>query len=248
MPSMVGDIIMARINIEDSLFRDDRWMRLLLICGDRYKALGIITSAWILAQENWISHKSIPKKAWSKDLDVLIDVELAETLENGDIYVKGSKNNFKWLEQRVNAGKLGGLSKRPLSDRLLPLEPAKPLTLTPSLTPRISQFSYLSEVVEEEQKPPPPVKKINSVERFDAAIKMSSDLEGKKFVDFFKEQSKLKTFERLLPEIFSHFGTFENFLLFYDGVLSSKAFLKDENHSRRMKYFAVALRKEIGVL
>ena len=82
---------MARINIEDSLFKDRRFLKLLTKLGCEYKALGMISSAWILAQENWLKYKCIPEKAWPKDLDILIEVELAERIEGGDVYVKGSR-------------------------------------------------------------------------------------------------------------------------------------------------------------
>lgn len=96
---------MARINIEDRLFRDVRWMGLITKTGCHYKALGLISSAWILAQENWIKHGFIPKKSWPKELNLLIEAELAEVNEEGGVYVKGSKRAFEWLKQRSNSGK-----------------------------------------------------------------------------------------------------------------------------------------------
>lgn len=96
---------MARINIEDSLFKDKRWINLLIKCGDRHKALGLLADAWILAQIHWLKHKCIPAKAWSEDLEILIQVELATRRNDGTVYVKGSQNAFAWLEQRSDAGK-----------------------------------------------------------------------------------------------------------------------------------------------
>lgn len=103
---------MARINIEDSLFKDSRWWNLMIKLGCQYKGLGYLTKAWILAQEHWIEYKAIPLKAWPKELDILIEVELAEKTDDGFVYVKGSKKAFGWLEQRVEAGRKGGTKKR----------------------------------------------------------------------------------------------------------------------------------------
>jgi hypothetical protein len=99
---------MARINIEDALFTDDRWIKLVLKVGNKNLALGLVTGAWILAQKHWLKHKMIPKKAWSSEYDPLIEVELATRRADGNVYVKGSKKAFGWYEQRVEAGRLGG--------------------------------------------------------------------------------------------------------------------------------------------
>lgn len=96
---------MARINIEDSLFKDDRFFDLCLKLGSKRLALGTLLEAWILAQKHWIKFKCIPAIAWKNDLNVLIEVELAKRQEDGSVYIKGSERSFKWLEQRSNAGK-----------------------------------------------------------------------------------------------------------------------------------------------
>lgn len=102
---------MARINIEDTLFKDPRWEDLLLKVGCKYKALGFLTRSWIIAQDHWLEFHCIPQKAWPKELDILIEVELAERLESGDVYIKGSKKAFSWLDQKSNAGKALSLKK-----------------------------------------------------------------------------------------------------------------------------------------
>jgi len=102
---------MARINIEDKLFTDERWMNLLLKVGDKDKALGIVCGAWILAQKNWLQYGFIPAKAWNKSFDLMIEVELATRRADGNVYVKGSKKAFQWLDQRSEAGSIGGEAK-----------------------------------------------------------------------------------------------------------------------------------------
>lgn len=96
---------MARINIEDSLFTDSRWLNLVIMVGCQYKALGYLTKAWILAQRHWIEYGSIPSKAWPKEFDVLIDAEFADPNADGSVYIKGSTKAFAWLLQRSKAGK-----------------------------------------------------------------------------------------------------------------------------------------------
>lgn len=99
---------MARINIEDSLFTDSRWIDLLIKVGCKHKALGLLTGAWILSQKHWLKHRGIPKKAWPKEFDILIEVELATRQDDGLVYVKGSKKAFVWLEQKSESGRKGG--------------------------------------------------------------------------------------------------------------------------------------------
>lgn len=128
---------MARINIEDSLFKDQRWWKLMIKTQCEYKALGLIVKAWILAQEHWLKYKSIPAKTWPKELNILIDVEFASKRENGDVYIKGSKKAFAWLDQRSNAGKHKNRQnqyndkgvERPLTER----NGMEPLTLSLTL-------------------------------------------------------------------------------------------------------------------
>lgn len=131
---------MSRVNIEDSLFKDPRWYKLLIKCGDQYKALGMITTSWMLAQKHWLEHGCIPSKAWLKDLDLLIEIEFAEKREDGSVYVKGSKRAFEWLRQKAEAGRKGGQRKARnklagASGCLAGSSGAKPLTLT--LTPTL---------------------------------------------------------------------------------------------------------------
>lgn len=137
---------MARINIEDSLLKDDRFSELMLKLGSRIMALGVITEAFILAQKHYLTEvngRLIPLNEWQRktELHVLIDVGLAEKKEHG-IYIKGSESNFKWLLQKQAAGKSSAESKRikramestDVNGRSTASNGSQPLTLTPSLT------------------------------------------------------------------------------------------------------------------
>lgn len=99
---------LARINIEDSLYRDDRFLNLVAKVGNVYMAKGMVLTAFTLAQNYWLKHKSIPIDAWPGDLQALIDCRLAEVCPKGtSVYVKGSSGQFGWLDK----SSLGGKSK-----------------------------------------------------------------------------------------------------------------------------------------
>jgi hypothetical protein len=108
---------MARINIEDSIYRDERFHRLSAFEG-KYKALGLCVAAWDLAHNWYLKHPDglIPFSEWATqpELALLEKYGLAERLENG-IYVKGSKTQCEYLSKRSLAGKKGGLKSQEIS-------------------------------------------------------------------------------------------------------------------------------------
>jgi hypothetical protein len=101
---------LARINVEDSLFKDNRFIKLSGRSGGLAQALGAVVQAWIIAQPYWLAHRrGIPKPVWKQqDLcDAIIEVGLAE--DQGDfVYMRGSKDQFHWLTEAQEAGKRGG--------------------------------------------------------------------------------------------------------------------------------------------
>lgn len=108
---------MPRLNIELSLYTDNRFQSLLIKLGDRHKAMGMCLDAFILAQNYWIPDmKLIPKEAFlNSSLGFILDVGLAKETEEG-IYVRGTKANFQWyfdgIQQRVEAGKKSAESRK----------------------------------------------------------------------------------------------------------------------------------------
>lgn len=105
---------MARINIEDSLFRDSRYQDLILKTGSRWTALGMVTEAWYLAQEFFLNEdtgRMIPLDVWKKRKapDAVIEVGLAEVKE-GHVYVCGSSEQFNWLLEKTESGRRGGIA------------------------------------------------------------------------------------------------------------------------------------------
>lgn len=101
---------MARINIEDKLYRDTRFLKLVIYCGDEEKALGKLIMLWTLAQSTWLKYGEIPEKLWVTSFDILLKLSLVRKTETG-YYAAGSKKQFAWLLQKVEAGRRGGLKK-----------------------------------------------------------------------------------------------------------------------------------------
>jgi hypothetical protein len=143
---------MARINIDDSLFKEAGFFDLAIKLGSRRIALGAMVEAFILAQKHFLAESSdrlIPLSEWKREKisDEIIECGLAEVREKG-IYVRGSKEQFSWLIQRSEAGKKGGLAKAnkkelslaTVSDRQAEVNGSKPLTLSPSSSSSSSSF------------------------------------------------------------------------------------------------------------
>lgn len=134
---------MARINIEDSLYQDVRFVELTHKCnGSLEQALGCIVRAWSVAQIYWKNGKRpIPKTEFFKRKlsPYLIECGLAEYVDNDFIYMRGSEEQFSWLIQKQNAGKIGGKAshskslKKKSSVAKHSLNAVKPLTPSPSL-------------------------------------------------------------------------------------------------------------------
>lgn len=122
---------MARINIDEKLYRDPRFLELAVKLGSAHTALGALVMAWTTAQDYW-KHDSalIPLDAWEKQRlpTALVECGLAR-LEDGGYYMAGSKEYFQWLLTSVANGKKGG---RKSSDTERPPENSN-LEVTPGL-------------------------------------------------------------------------------------------------------------------
>lgn len=101
---------MARINVEDSLYRDIRFHDLVQKMGGVDAALGSVVRAWSVAQDYWLANGvGIPLPVWKSQRlrPEVVEVGLAE--HRGEfVYVRGSEEQFAWLKQRSDAGKNGG--------------------------------------------------------------------------------------------------------------------------------------------
>lgn len=103
---------MPRINIEDSIFKDNRYIELCIAAGSRITAIGALAWLFIEAQKHYIEHGEIPLEAWENARlpDYLITTGWAVRSETG-VRARGQEEQFAWLRQRVEAGRKGGLSK-----------------------------------------------------------------------------------------------------------------------------------------
>ena len=137
---------MARINIEDSLFKDPGFTDLAIKVQSRTLALGMIVEGFMLAQKWYLeieNDRLIPAREWAKFRyrEELVEHGFAEVREGG-VYVRGSEDQFSWLVQRQEAGRKGGLAKSHknemkvavASGRLAGRSGAKPLTPTLTLS------------------------------------------------------------------------------------------------------------------
>jgi hypothetical protein len=148
---------MARINVEDELFKDNRFTNLCIALGSRRNALGSLVEAWVFAQtyvspENPTGH--CPKADWDRQgfAEEIFTVGLAR-IEDGHVYLSGAEEQFSWLVSRQNNGRKGGRPKaeteetdnnHPVTETNLVGTGGKPLTLSLPLSLSLTQTPTLS--------------------------------------------------------------------------------------------------------
>jgi len=125
------EVPMPRINIEDTLWSDTRFLRLCVKLGNEFQAIGALVLAFKTAQKHWCPAKGpIPPEEWEMAglPEAIIEVGLAQRLEDG-IYVCGAEAQFSWWFQRYEAGKRGGrppLAKADVKRSVTPAKRAEP--------------------------------------------------------------------------------------------------------------------------
>lgn len=107
---------MARINIEDSIYKDFRFMNLVMKLGSVDHAIGSLVRAWSLAQDFFLDEETngmVPVKEWQKQgiNNLLLEVGFAEAHDNL-IRVSGSEEQFAWLVSKQENGKKGGRPRK----------------------------------------------------------------------------------------------------------------------------------------
>lgn len=107
---------MARINVEDSLLTDQRFLDLAIKLGSVQHALGAMVWAWRQGQKHYLSvdtDRCIPFDEWEKQRceHAIITVGLAIKREKG-IWIVGADKQFAWLEQRKIAGEKSAKSRK----------------------------------------------------------------------------------------------------------------------------------------
>lgn len=127
---------MARINIEDSIFKDPRFINYCIKKGDQNLALGCLVNFWIIAQKFFLSHGEIPNEEFIKYYldETIIMVGLAERTQTG-VKAKGQNKEFAWLASKKKAGSAGG--KKSAENRKTKYGTAQPkLEASASKTPK----------------------------------------------------------------------------------------------------------------
>lgn len=154
---------MARVNIEDSVFSDNRFYKLVALVGSKRVALGCLVEAWVVAQSQHTVENPggcIPLAKWDEQecANELITCGLA-TLNGDHIYMKGGESQFKWLtDAKVNGAK-GGRPKAKSPKKITHGLATLTATLPSSSSSSSSSFSLEKENIR--QKPqlslaPPP--------------------------------------------------------------------------------------------
>lgn len=146
---------MARINVEDSIWSDSRFMQLCLLLGDQFKAVGCLVVAWKTAQQHWCPNRNpIPKKAFLEaGLPIeLVKANFADVVEGEAILMRGCDKHFAWWFEKQEAGRKSAEARKekygsaqpvrtPVRDSRTPVRETsnttrtapEPLTLTLSL-------------------------------------------------------------------------------------------------------------------
>lgn len=242
---------MARINIEDSLFRDVRFWNFAETLGNRTLAIGAIVEAFMLAQRFYKSeeNKLIPYEEFNrlKFAPFLRREGFIEDREGG-VYVKGSDNQFKWLQQRIDAGRISAearSNKKALESTVVErsLNFPQPPTPTPTLSTRV--------LVEEERLAKQETRQIShngssSATQCGIILIKSNEAEIKELeLRLFKSWGT--RFSAQAAKIHRHFGGMQNFSLWAieieDAYNRKPSEFKIKTTLRR--YFSVALSKEL---
>lgn len=146
---------MARINIEDSIYKDQRFIDLIIATGGLETALGALIRVWSVSQRFYLQNGGkIPLPEWKEQKlnDKVIECGLAIYADDF-IIVKGVDKQFAWLRQRSDCGKIGGpAASRARLENIKELERrntsehvgSRPLTL--SLSPTLTQIQKQREI------------------------------------------------------------------------------------------------------
>lgn len=110
---------MARLSIDIDILRADPRFKAYIrrgFNGDERMAIGALIDFWRTAQEFYKDGgKPIPRASYDLgDYGPLLDVGLAREVDGG-VEADGSKENFDWLRQRVDAGKVKKNKPKPPS-------------------------------------------------------------------------------------------------------------------------------------
>jgi hypothetical protein len=146
---------MARINIEDSLWSDDRFLRFCIRIGNEHLAVGHMVMAFRMAQRFWCPDRlPIPLDAWKEAgfPGAMAECRLVESREDG-VYVRGSAGHFDWLVKRSEAGHKGGLAKASKAKQTQNLDSIPEISMTSSSSSSSSSSSKEQNKEEDSRDP-----------------------------------------------------------------------------------------------
>src|SRR3990167_1359595 len=121
---------MARINIEESIWKDFRFLELVKKSNSTDEAIGSLVRCWSVAQRYWYPNKQpIPKDVWDREQlsNALIDCGLAY-VEQCSIYVRGCSTQFQWIFDKSEAGKKSAEARKKKTGSSQPKKPEQPRT------------------------------------------------------------------------------------------------------------------------
>lgn len=145
---------MARLNIEDSIYSDHRFLFVADSIG-RFSAMGQMVYLMKLAQKFWAQGKlRIPTRIYeiSGFSELFLESGMVDKNDDG-YYLSGSEEHFSWLIAKIENGKKGGRPKSTSNKNNDVIKPndnlnkanesyENPLTLTPTLTPTPTHNKY----------------------------------------------------------------------------------------------------------
>jgi hypothetical protein len=155
---------LACINIHDQLSKDPRFKKLQKIVGAQL-AWGVWIDAAMIAQEFWKKDRSlIPRHLFSAidNHQALLESGLVEEKDHG-FYLLGSRDQFDWMIERIEAASNGGKAKAEAEKRRNnDLASSKTcqnvanaaLSLSLSLSEEKKEESQKKEILEEPEFPP----------------------------------------------------------------------------------------------
>lgn len=150
---------MARLNIEDSLVNDERFIFVSSKIG-RYQAMGQFVFIAKLAQRYWIDGMLIPESVYNlgEFSDAFFSSGLVEKRENG-VYLRGSEEHFAWILSKRENGQKGGRPRKSNDLRKANETESKanesyenPLTLSPALSLSLTQIKEEKKIKEKSKK------------------------------------------------------------------------------------------------
>ena len=254
---------MARINFEDSIYSDFRFINLINRFGSIEFALGSLVRAWHLGQKYYLNEKTnrmIPLKKWNQQgikMDI-IEVGLAEIIDD-HVYIKGAEKQFAWLLRQKAAGVAShkARSARGVKNPTMVEPPSTGAGVWRSSYSYSSSSSssssnrIINNSVDVVEKTPPENKLVNknitsSVQKFDDMFKPEI-LEFKKIIDELEIKS-MPSLRRIIPDIArSYEYKSEDFKSWCLAVINSNSIKNIDNANDRARYFVAAIKREIGL-